>query len=419
MRRVAAFLLAAGLVLAVAHPASAAPPSSDPKTAARLAAGWLGRQVNDAGFIPQSANPADANLSLSAQAVVALASAGVGRQQVDALLAYLGLHVDGFVASAGADDPAALASLILAAKAAGADPTAFGTPSTNLVSRLVATQQGNGLFGTADPTFDGAFREGLALLALHAAGVANAAGVTWLRGQQCDDGLWTAFRTDTAQPCPPVDPATFTGPDTNSTALAVLGLQAQGATTEAANGIAAVKAARNAGGGWGFLARADQGTDANSTGLVLEAVRTVAGAPDAPGTAALLGLQVGCTAPAADRGGIAFQPGAGGELAPDALATVQAIAALAQVALPITSASIADELPAPCATAPTTTVAPLGATQPTTTATTTTGVTSVAAARAAAELPRTGTPTAPIALGALCALAAGGACLAGACRRRA
>jgi hypothetical protein len=416
MRRVAAFLLAAGLVLAVAHPASAAPPSSDPKTAARFAAAWLARRVTDAGFIPQPANPADANLSLSAQAVVALASTGVGRQHVDALLAYLGLHVDDFVASAGADDPAALASLVLAAEAGSADPTAFGTPPTNLVSRLIATQQGNGLFGTADPTFDGAFREGLALLALHAAGVANAAGVTWLRGQQCDDGLWTAFRTDTAQPCPAVDPATFTGPDTNSTALAVLGLQAQGATTEAANGIAAVKAVRNAGGGWGFLARADQGTDANSTGLVLEAIRTVAGAPDAPGTAALLGLQVGCTAPAADRGGIAFQPGAGGELAPDALATVQATAALAQVALPITSASIADELPVPCPATPTTTVAPLGATQPTTT---TTGVTRVAAARTAAELPRTGTPTAPITFGALCALAAGGACIAGACRRRA
>jgi hypothetical protein len=415
MRRVAAFLLVAGLVLAVAHPAPAAPPSNDPKTAARIAAAWLGRQVNEAGFIPQSANPADANLSVSAQAVVALASAGVGRQQVDALLAYLGRHVDDMVASGGADDPGALASLILAAKAGGADPTTFGTPATNLVSRLVATQQADGLFGTADATFDGVFREGLALLALHAAGVANAAGVTWLEDQQCDDGLWTAFRTDTTQPCPAVDPATFTGPDTNSTALAALGLQGQGATTGAANGIGAVQAVRNAGGGWGFLARADQSTDANSTGLVLEAVRTVAGAPDARGTTALLALQVGCAAPAADRGGIAFQPGAGGALVPDGLATAQATAALAQVALPIISATIADELPAPCPAAPTTTVAALGSVQPTTT---TTGTANVAAARAAAELPRTGTPTAPIALGAMCAVVAGGACLAGARRRR-
>ncbi len=418
MRRVAAFLFVAGLVLAVAHPASAAPPGNDPETGARFAAAWLGRQVNDAGFIPQSANPATANLSLSAQAVPALAAAGVGRHQVDALLGYLGRHVDDLVAGSGADDPGALASLILAAEAAGVDPTAFGTPATNLVSRLVATQQANGLFGTAAPTFDGAYREGLALLALHAAGVANAAGVTWLEDQQCDDGSWTAFRADTIQPCPAVDPNTFSGPDTNSTALGALGLHAHGATTEVTNGIAALQAVRNAGGGWGFLARADQGTDANSTGLVVEAIRTVTGAPDARGTAALLALQVGCTAPAADRGGIAFQAGSGGVLAPDGLATAQATAALAGVALPIAPQTIAGDLPVPCPAAPTTTVGALGGpAQPATTMTP--AARNVAPAQAAEELPRTGTPTAPFAVGALVALVAGGACVAGARRRRA
>src|SRR5207253_6785224 len=143
-----------------------------------------------------------------------------------ALLAYLGRHVDDMIASGGADNPAALATLILALKAGGAQPTAFGMPATNLVARLVATQQADGLFGTADPTFDGAFREGLALLALHAAAVVNAAGAKWLEDQQCDDGSWTAFRSDTAKPCPAIDAHAFTGPDTNSTALAALGLQA-------------------------------------------------------------------------------------------------------------------------------------------------------------------------------------------------
>jgi len=418
MRRVAAFLLVAGLVLAVAHPAPAAPPSNDPKTAARLAAAWLGRQVNASGFIPQAADPAKANLSLSAQAVVALASAGVGKQQVDALVAYLGAHVGDFVVRSNGDDPAALAYLILAAEAAGADPTAFGTPASNLVARLLATQQGTGLFGSADATNDGAFREGLALLALHAAGVVNAAGTTWLGDQQCGGGLWTAFRANTAQPCPPVNTNDFTGPDTNSTALAVLGLQAQGATRRAAKGIAALKAVRNAAGGWGFLADTSQATDADSTGLVLEAIRTVDGAPDTQGTAALLGLQAGCTAPAADRGGITFQPGAGGVLAPDGLATAQATPALAQVALPVTSATIDAALPPECdtSTTTTTTVGVLGAAQPTTS---TTSVTNVAAAEAQHVLPRTGSNTTPAALVALCALVAGGACLAGSRRRRA
>ena len=47
-------------------------------------------------------------------------------------------------------------------------PTSFG--GTNLVARLLATQRTTGtdagLFGAQDPTFDGAYRQGLALAAL-------------------------------------------------------------------------------------------------------------------------------------------------------------------------------------------------------------------------------------------------------------
>src|SRR5262249_44545161 len=161
----------------------------------------------------------------------------------------------------------------------------------------------------------------LALLALHAVGVSNANGVTWLQEQQCADGSWTAFRADTAAPCPAVDPATFSGADTNSTALAVLGLHAQAATMAVTHGIDALNAVRNASGGWGFLSRSDQATDANSTGVVLAALRTVNGTADAPGMAALLALQAGCSADAADRGGVAYQPGAGGTLVPAPVAT--------------------------------------------------------------------------------------------------
>lgn len=424
MKRVATFLLAAGLVSASAAPALAAPPSSDPTTGARYAAAWIAKQVNASGFIPQ-AGTANPNLSVTAQAVTALAAAGVGRTQVGALLGYLGTHIDNFVVVGGHDDPGALAYLILAADAGGADPTSFGTGHANLVTRLVASQQPSGLFGVNDATFDGAFREGLALLALHAAGVANAAGVAWLEGQQCAGGAFVSFRADPAVACPAVDPSTFTGPDTNSTALAVLGLQSQGATAAAAAGVTALDAARNAGGGWGFLSRADQSTDANSTGVVLEALRTVTGSADTQGIAALLALQVGCTGDAADRGGIAFQPGAGGVLAPDAYATVQATPALAEVALPITDATIATELPTPCAPAPTTTtvvatsttVATTGSTVASAGSTVVTTATTVATA-AAAELPRTGTSSAPIAIVATIVIAAGLALVGGSRRRR-
>src|SRR5436305_2018998 len=79
----------------------------------------------------------------------------------------------------------------------GANPANFGAAHVNLVARLQATNQPNGLFGAADPTFDGAFRQGLALMALKVVGVADAAAADWLVGQQCADGSWTAFRADT------------------------------------------------------------------------------------------------------------------------------------------------------------------------------------------------------------------------------
>ena len=327
--------------------ASAAPPSSDPSTAARFAASWLEAQVNAQGFIPQAADPTQPNLSTSAQAVIALVAAGALGNKVDALEAYLGAHVDEFVAKGGNDDPGALAYLIMGAVPTGANPADFGTGHVNLVARLQATKQPNGLFGAADPTFDGAFRQGLALMALKVVGITDAAAADWLVGQQCADGLWTAFRADTTTPCPAVDPNTFTGPDTNSTALAVLGLQAQGRAAPAANGATALLAVRNSGGGWGFLARSDQPTDANSTGLVVTALRAANGSQDPQGSSALMALQAGCDAAAADIGGIAFQDLASG---PDALATAQATPALAGVVLPQSSATFSD--PVFCAAPP-------------------------------------------------------------------
>jgi hypothetical protein len=306
----------------------------------------LATQVNAQGFIPQAADPAQANLSASAQAVLALAAAAVGRTQVDALVAYLGSHVDDFVVKSGSDDAGSLSYLILDAVAAGLDPTSFGSNRTDLVTRLQATQQANGLFGASDPTFDGAFRQGLGLMALHAVGISDVAASDWLAGQQCADGSWTAYRADTSTPCPAVDPNTFTGPDTNSTALAVLGLQAQGRSAPATNGVNALLAVRNSGGGWGFLSRADQPTDANSTGLVLSALRAVNGTQDQQGATALLALQLGCDAPAADAGGIVFQDVSAG---PDALATAQATPGLAGVVLPLGPTTMSDQLTT-CAT---------------------------------------------------------------------
>jgi hypothetical protein len=359
--RLVVLALAPVFVALMATSAVGAPPNSDPPTAAKIAATWLANQVGPQGFIPQAGSPSTPNLSSSAQAVLALAAAGVGSNQVNALLGYFSNHIDDFVVHGSNDDPGALAYLILDFAAGGQDPTDVGPGHVDLVTRLENTRQPSGLFGAADASFDGAFRQGLGLLAMHAVGQSDTAAADWLAGQQCGDGSWTPFRADTSVPCGPVDLVNFTGPDTNSTAMAALGLHAQGRTTPAANGAAALLAVRNADGAWGFFADATQTTDANSTGLVVAALRSINGAQDPQGVAALLALQVGCDADPADIGGVAFQSSPEG-LAPDVLATDQAILGLANVALPTVSPDIAVALVEPCPAATTTTTTPTSTT---------------------------------------------------------
>jgi len=349
MRRLVAVLSLAFVTAAFVGPASAAPASLQPNAAA-FAGQWLASHVTAQGFIPQAADPSTPNLSATAQAVIALAAAGNPKYQE--LLTYLEAHVDEFVTNSGQssnDDAGALSYLIMDAVIGHKDPTNFGASGTDLVARLQATKQPSGLFGASDPTFDGAFRQGLALMALHAVGISDPTATDWLAGQQCADFLWTSYRADTSTPCPAVDPNTFSGPDTNSTALAMLGLQAQGRVAPARDGGKALEGARNSGGGWGFLARSDQPTDANSTGVVLSALLAVFGGQDQLGTDALLALQADCGADAADVGGVAFQDLSSG---PDVLATVQATPALAGAVLPLGPASDVKTDPVACAAPP-------------------------------------------------------------------
>ena len=404
MRTLRTLLVVAGLVIAAARPAAAAPPSTDHHTTAQAAAAWLASQVTADGYIASAFPPYGPDYSTTAQAVPALVAAGVGGDTVTHVLGYLGAHVDDFASSGGNDKPGALAYLILAAHAGGADPAAFGTPSTDLVSRLEATEQKSGLFGVQDATYDGAFRQGLAFLALVAVGHApDADAVDWFVGQQCTSGLWMAYRADTNVPCSTPDPTDFTSPDTNSTALAVLALAAVDQSGPAGDGAAALDAVRNTAGGWGLSAAADQPTDTNSTGLVADALLATSGTPDAPGIAAIEALQLGCDAAAADRGGIAFQDFGSG-LFPDAFATVQAIPALAQQVLPVGPGTVTPGVPDACAAPVTTTTTAPPSSAPTTTADT------GGAVVAAEGLPRTGSSEGPLGVLAV-GLVAGGAVL--------
>ena len=117
--------------------------------------------------------------------------------------------------SAAALAAAAVIGVAATPVARAADPSPSATPSVAVPS---------GLYGSGDPTYDGVWRQSLALLAQDAVGVRPAGqAVDWLTGQQCANGAFASFRADTATAC---DAKTML--DTNATSAAVQALAALG-----------------------------------------------------------------------------------------------------------------------------------------------------------------------------------------------
>jgi hypothetical protein len=325
-------------------------------TATQAGAGWLGRQFKGHAFLGTKRMP---SASSTAEAVLALAAAGVGGTTANAAIGWLKSNFEAYVSPGGVDDAGSLATVILAAQAMGVDPTAFGgsQPANNLVARLEATQQTTGsdagLFGSQDPTFDGAFRQGLSLMALANRGISHAvtaAGVRWLKNQQCSDGGWTSYRsaTGSGNPCPAPDPDTFSGPDTNSTALAVEGLVAAGASFTVSP-TSFFASAQNSDGGFGYIGASSQSPDPDSTGEVIQALVALGQLGNAEFTqsggatpvTALATFQLGCSASKARRGAFVFPDVKG----PNLLATLQAVPGEAQMAFPLTARTLSPGLP--------------------------------------------------------------------------
>lgn len=134
-----------------------------------------------------------------------------------------------------------------------------------------APAETRGLFGASDPTYDGVYRQGLAILGLVAAKAdVPPAATAWLLREQCKNGAFMSYRADLSAPCAKGDPVNYTGQDTNSTAMAALALQATGNLDAYRRAAAWLIGAQNKDGGWPFI---DGGTsDANSTGLSLLAI---------------------------------------------------------------------------------------------------------------------------------------------------
>lgn len=364
------FALVVALVPGPASAATSAPElaASSARTSAEGGASWLARQINaNGGYLTNFGSP---DLSDTAYAVVGLQAAGAGKAAIASAVHYLARQVPN-LKDGGVDNPGRLADVILAGVSAGKDVRHFGGKGAqnNLVDRLLATARRSGrdkgLFGAADPKYDGASRQGLALAALAAAKVPSsnktvAAALTWLTRQQCANGLFVSYRTSVSSPCPAANPSTFTGPDTNSTGLAVQGLAAYGKRPRQWTVLSSLAAVQSADGGFSFVAAPGQASDPNSTALTIQAILAERGDPSTARWreghqspyAALAAYQLGCAAAPADRGAFFF-PGSSG---PNVLATVQAVPAAAGKVLPVAHVAVTKSAP-PMVCATTTTSA--------------------------------------------------------------
>jgi hypothetical protein len=351
--------LATCIALAVSvMPASAEQPSLPQPAAAHEGGTWLASQFNQQGYIPSSADPGTADLSATANSILALAASNVDPSLASTALSYMEQHVSSYIVQYGADGPGQLAILILDAHALGVDPTSFG--DTDLVTSLLDTEQSSGknkgMFGTnwQVKNYDaGVYNQGLSLTALAAVGDTRGSAVTraesWLFGQQCSDGGWTSYE-ESANPCKG-SPADYEGPDTNSTSLAIDGLSAQGDLV----GSRSTKAhqflvhAQDSDGGWGYepnTKSAPGSTDPDSTALVIQAILAFGDSPsrspfikNANPVSVLESFQ---TTTGENEGAFTF-PGVSG---PNILATYQAVPAVAGVLFPFDLFVTTSSLPA-------------------------------------------------------------------------
>jgi hypothetical protein len=332
--------------------ASAAPPDLPQLLPAVRAADWLAAQLTPQGYFPTAPGSGVADLSTTAQSLLALSAANVDLSGARTSLSYLAAHVDQYVTADGADGPGQLALLILDAESLGTNPRHFG--GTDLVARLLTTEQTSGgdagLFGSDAQAADydaGSYQQGLALAALAAAGVRGsqvAPAVSWLVNEQCPDGGWTT--PDNANNACRGLPADYAGPDTNSTSLAIEGLVAQGATpssTVLRAALGFLTTGQDPDGGWSYYPNtvATPGsTDPDSTALVIQALVALgdspSGAPFVKGSAdpvsALLSFQF-TSGPSA--GAVFFPPSPSPA---SAIATYQAGPALDGLAFPFGAA---------------------------------------------------------------------------------
>ncbi|MFD1151745.1 prenyltransferase/squalene oxidase repeat-containing protein [Saccharothrix hoggarensis] len=308
-RRTACVLAATAVAALAVLPAAQAQPdvrggAQEPPVTTDVsdaAAGWLARQlVGGDHFENVYDNVTYPDQGLTLDAVFAFTAAGVAGTNADRATAWLAkpdvldnyLHFGKPTESyAGAH-----AKLALAVQVHGQDPTAFG--GVDLIAGLTALQSPSGRFRdkSAFGDFSNGFTQAFAVLALdRREGGAPKAAVDYLVGTECPDGGFPLVLEE-AKCAPHVD----------ATAMVAQALLAADRTTEAGRALDWLSRVQQPGGGFRDEGKTDEG-NANSTGLAAQALRAGGRTAAADRAAAFLtASQVGCPAPAADRGAIAF-----------------------------------------------------------------------------------------------------------------
>lgn len=341
------------------------------------AAGWLGRELAAGDGTLPVGGPTDWGLTVDA--LLALAAAGVGGDQIEATATALWNSGTTYVGEPEeANAWARVAKTVLALQVAGFDPTVFpaGTGTRNLLLELRTAQNADGQFGSS---WNG-FGQPLAVLALaRTEGGVPAAAVTWTQGQQCttegsaDDGAYGY------SPC---------SGDVDVTAMIVQALLAAGVPAtdpSIADAVAWLTAIQTAAGDGSLPAAWAPIANTNSTGLGGQALLGAGAVEPAAAAAAWIGgLQVSCTTltanpttvPADYLGGIAYDPvewdilvgGEGSDRGQWVRATAQALLGLGLPALgELTAQGAAAALPAaPTCTEPSSSVEPSPAPAPST-----------------------------------------------------
>jgi len=315
MRRTPTISVLAVLALALIAP-SLARAQAPAGLAGALA--WMRAEQQADGSFP-GFGPGD-----TADAVIALVAAGEDLADFakggSTPVSYLEAQAAGY-----ATNPGAAAKLAMAAIAAGADPASFG---------------GLDLFAVIGKGYDPAtgqygpdvYGHALALLAIKAAGATPPdAAVARLLAAQLPDGGWSFDGTEA------------TGSDTNTTGLALQALAGRaGPVNQArANALTYLESQQNDDGGFPYSQASSFGTDSdvNSTAAAALGIRAAGGSPGDPrwqkngnGPVELIeSLQN-------DSGAFRYQQAQADD---NALATYQAVPALAGATLPVATAQVA------------------------------------------------------------------------------